>query len=193
MPHLRIVDDDLWQRTRKRQTATTKAMTKDASGNPLNRAHRRQFLLSGLLKCGVCGGGYTIAAQDRYGCATRRSKGTCSNARTITRQEIEARIFDGLKQRLLTPELVETFTRAFHEEINRLQAEQSGKAAAEQAELAKVTRELERLIDAIAAGIDPHSVKDRIATLETRRSTLERSASHKELTPVRLHPKLPEL
>lgn len=88
---------------------------------------------------------------------------------------------------------METFTRAFHEEINRLQAEQSGKAAAEQAELAKVTRELERLIDAIAAGIDPHSVKDRIATLETRRSTLERSANHKELTPVRLHPKLPEL
>jgi hypothetical protein len=27
----------------------------DETGNPLNRAHRHKFLLSGLLKCGCCG------------------------------------------------------------------------------------------------------------------------------------------
>lgn len=30
--------------------------------NALNRAHRRKFLLSGLLTCGCCGGGYTNMA-----------------------------------------------------------------------------------------------------------------------------------
>ena len=29
----------------------------------------RNFLLSGLLVCGSCGGGYTIVGPDRYGCA----------------------------------------------------------------------------------------------------------------------------
>ena len=104
-------------------------MGRDESGNALNRAHRRRFLLSGLLVCGCCGAGYTIMAKDRYGCAGRRSKGTCTNDRTISRQEIEARILKALKQNLLTPELVAEFTRAYQEEVNRLTKEASGKAA----------------------------------------------------------------
>ena len=75
-----------------------------------------QFLLSGLLVCGVCGGGYTIMGKDRYGCAAHRSKGSCGNDRTIGRQAIEGRVLDGLKHRLLAPELFEAFARAYQEE-----------------------------------------------------------------------------
>jgi hypothetical protein len=35
------------------------------------------FILSGWLVCGCFRTGYTIMAKDRYGCAGRRSKGTC--------------------------------------------------------------------------------------------------------------------
>ncbi|HZB92749.1 MAG TPA: hypothetical protein VE397_14985, partial [Stellaceae bacterium] len=42
---------------------------RNEQGNALNRAHRRKFLLSELLVCGECGGGYTIIGKDRYGCA----------------------------------------------------------------------------------------------------------------------------
>ena len=98
---------------------------RDETGNALNRAHRRKFLFSGLLKCGHCGGGYTIVAQDRYGCATRRSKGTCDNCATVSRQEIEGRVLDGLKERLLAPELVREFAQTFQEEINRVAAERN--------------------------------------------------------------------
>jgi hypothetical protein len=55
-------------------------------------------------------------AQDRYGCATRRSKGTCSNSATITRQQIEARVLSGLKDKLMAPELVRTFIEEFQSE-----------------------------------------------------------------------------
>ena len=44
-------------------------------------------------------------AKDRYGCATHRIKGTCSNTTTILRQRIEARVLRGLKDHLLAPEL----------------------------------------------------------------------------------------
>jgi hypothetical protein len=117
-------------------------MGRDEAGNALNRAHRRRFLLSGLLVCGCCGAGYTIMAKDRYGCAGRRSKGTCANDRTISRREIETRILEALKQNLLTPELVAEFTHAYQEEVNRLTKEASGMAMEVEAKLAGVQRKI---------------------------------------------------
>lgn len=92
----------------------TDAGTRGAS---LNASHRSRFLLSGLVTCGCCGGGYTVIGKDRYGCAARRQKGTCDNARTITRQQIGGRVLEGLKERLLAPDLVAKFVRAFQDEI----------------------------------------------------------------------------
>jgi len=85
VPELRIVDDELWNAVKVRQRETAFEIGRTDDGQALNRAHRRRFLLSGLLKCGLCGGGYTIVGKDRYGCATRRAKGTCANAITIIR------------------------------------------------------------------------------------------------------------
>ena len=121
VPELRIIDDELWQRVKARQNAVRTEMGKDETGNPLNRAHRRKFLLSGLLTCGCCGAGYAVLSQDRYGCATYRSKAACTNDVTITRQTVEARVLAGLKDRLLTPELVATFVTTFQQELARLQ------------------------------------------------------------------------
>jgi len=106
VPELRVIEDGLWNAAKLRQRDVSFEIRRDDSGNALNRAHRRKFLLSGLLKCGCCGGGFTIVAQDRYGCATRRAKGTCDNGATVSRQEIEARVLEGLKERLMAPELV---------------------------------------------------------------------------------------
>ena len=115
IPELRIIDGDLWDAAKSRQRAVRTTMARDAAGNALNRTHRRTFLLSGLLTCGCCGGGYTIIAQDRYGCATRRGRGTCDNAATISRQRIEARVLGALKTHLLTPARVEEYIQAFAE------------------------------------------------------------------------------
>ncbi|MCV9940695.1 recombinase family protein [Boseaceae bacterium BT-24-1] len=82
VPELRIVDDELWQAAKRRQETTAFEMSRDEAGNALNRAHRRRYLLSGLLNCGCCGAGYTLVAAGRYGCAGRRSKGLCQNDRS---------------------------------------------------------------------------------------------------------------
>jgi site-specific DNA recombinase len=81
--------------------------------------HRRRFLLSGVLRCGCCGGGYTIIGPDRYGCVTRRSKGICTNDLAIGRHDIEVRVLNGLKERLIAPELVEAFIAEFNAELRR--------------------------------------------------------------------------
>ena len=87
--------------------------------NCLNEAHRPRFLLSGLLRCGCCHGPYAIIGRDRYACSTRKQKGTCYNRLTITRQAVEARVLDRLKERLLAPDLVAAFVKAFREETKR--------------------------------------------------------------------------
>jgi site-specific DNA recombinase len=101
IPDLRIVDDGLWARVKARQQETRFEIGCDEQGNALNRAHRRRYLLSGLIVCGCCGGAYTIVGPDRYGCATRRSKGTCSNTLRIGRNEIEARVLEALRERMM--------------------------------------------------------------------------------------------
>ena len=57
---LRIVDDALWQRVKAKQAEVRTAMARDEHGVPLNRAHRAQHLLSGLLFCDACGSPYAM-------------------------------------------------------------------------------------------------------------------------------------
>jgi site-specific DNA recombinase len=73
-------------------------ITRVADGNALNGAHRRNYLLSDLLKRGACGGSIIINATS-YGCATQRSNGTGSNHYRIRRAELERRVLDWNEQR----------------------------------------------------------------------------------------------
>lgn len=101
VPHLRIVDEELWEAVKRRQAVVSRPLTDPHTTTPLNDLHRPRFLLSGLLTCGFCGGGFTITAKHRYGCARRGRQGTCSNSRGIKRQDLERRVLDGLRSSLV--------------------------------------------------------------------------------------------
>lgn len=86
--------------------------------NRPERANRAKHLFSGLLKCGDCGGGYTIVGKSHYGCANTRNKGICENRLTIKREDLEARVLSGLKKQLLRPDLIAEFVSAYQVEYN---------------------------------------------------------------------------
>jgi len=191
VPDLRIIADELWDRAKWRQRQARIEIGRNEAGNALNRVHRRQFLFSGLLQCGICGGGYTIMGKDRYGCATHRAKGTCSNNRTVRRQEIEARVLDGLKHRLMAPEPFREFAKAFHDELNRAAAETERQRAQLAHDLAAVERRIEGMLRAIEDGLYNPSMKDRMAALEERKRILAEEIGLTARDPaVRLHPNL---
>ena len=74
------------------------------------RARRPNYLLSGLLKCGACGGGFSKISQSHYGCSTARNKGTCHNLLAVRRDQLEATVLDGAQvDQLMQPELVTAF------------------------------------------------------------------------------------
>ncbi len=189
VPELRIVPQDLWDTVKQRQAEARIEMGEDDEGNALNRAHRRHFLLSGLLTCGCCGGGYTIVGKDRYGCANRRGKGTCNNGHTIVRQRIEQRVLSALKSRMLTPELVEEFVRTFAEEVALHQREAAGRRTQLEHSLAGVERRLQGVLRAIEDGAWNESLRSRLTDLEASKTDLRAQLVNAAKPPqIVLHP-----
>ena len=204
VPALRIVDEDLWVSVKTRQATLREAVGKplprkeggggDNSKNRLNEAHRPRFLLSGLLRCGCCNGPYAVIGRDRYACSTRKQKGTCDNRLTITRQEIEARVLEGLKERLLAPDLVAVFVNAFRDESKRqrdaLQAEWAGR----ERKAAELDRKIASIFRAIEDGLYEPAMKARLVELKEERDRLktETRAFDPAALDVLMHPQLAE-
>lgn len=179
VPELRIVDDALWQRARERQgeiaekyANVTEAVRKHHKKNRLNGTRRPKSLLSGLVFCGCCGWPYSLRGADRFACSNHISKGACSNSRTIPREELEARVLCGLKDRMMAPEIVEEAMRAYAEETNRLNRERRSSGDAWKAELVKIEKQIRGIIEAIKAGMFHESMKAEMDTLETRKTEL---------------------
>ncbi len=59
---------------------------------------RPQYLLSGLLVCGACGGGFSKINSARYGCSAARNKGesVCNSKKTIKRSMLESTVLNAL-------------------------------------------------------------------------------------------------
>ena len=179
VPGLRIVDDELWQAARARQSEIAETFAKVTEGvrehhrqNRLNGARRPRTLLSGLIFCGCCGGPYSLRGPQRYACSNHISKATCDNSRTIRQDELECRVLAGLKDRMLSPEIVEEAMCAFAQETNRLNRERRSNGDAWRTELAKVEKQIAQIVDAIADGMYHPSMKQKMTGLEARKQEL---------------------
>ena len=72
--------------------------------------------------------------------------------------------------------------------MNRIRIDQSAGHRAREVELERVTRELDRYVDAIGQGVPPVRVKDKMIELEARRAELMADGKRpKEPVPY-LHP-----
>ena len=99
VPELRIVDDELWQAVKARQAeARKRAFPKPAASETDEAAatrtgfwtnQRPKHLLTGLMRCGVCGGGYHKISSTLFGCASARNKGTCDNRLNIKVERLD--------------------------------------------------------------------------------------------------------
>ena len=131
-PELAIVSRELWDAVKARQAGLderTAAKKRESLGAtprlPFWSKRRPRYLFSGLMRCGVCGGGFSKISEAHFGCSTARNKGetVCGNRLTIRRDALEATVMDGLRSRLMDPALFKVFAQEFAAEWNRLQAE----------------------------------------------------------------------
>ena len=148
-PHLQIVQPeqfDAAQDLRKKRGSSVPAYQR-----------KPRHLLSGLLRCGVCGGGLSSGNANkrrRLYCTNWKESRSCDNGRMFYCDEIEARVLNGLRTQLSHPEAISRFILTYTAERKRL------------AESGTATRaELERKL-----------VKAELAQQRTVRAMIESSA-----------------
>lgn len=198
VPHLRIIDDALWARVKRRQGAIRQdILTERADANDaprVERGHRPRYLLSGLLHCGCCGSGYIMISASRYGCAAARNSGTCSNRKTIARDAVEKRVLNGLQSRLMHPDLIREYIITCQQEIQRERSDTLAARSEHERRHARVVWEIENIVTAISKGMFYESMKAKMDALETERVDLEaKLVALPEPEPVILHPGLADI
>jgi site-specific DNA recombinase len=192
VPELRIIDQPLWDAVKARQTAN--AVEGDGIGMWDRR--RPRHLLSGLMVCGECGGGYSKVAQSRFGCSSARNKGesVCRNKRTTTCDAVDNVVLHGLQEHLMAPELVALFCEEYLREVNRLRREAEASLDDMKIALAKVQREQARFIEAIREGAPAGPLAQPMALLEKEEQRLvEAIGDAKKPDPIRLHPGMAQI
>ncbi len=186
VPHLRIVPDDLW--------AASDAARRAYAGKQLTQTTRPKRLLSGLVKCGQCGGGYIVIRPDRWGCSKRRECGpsVCTNERTVTTADLERRVLGGLADRLLDPDLVSAFVREYHAEHTRRSREATKRNAGLRRQLTEAEARVARLVETLASGGNEFADLRTAMTEATReRDALAQALSDSDAgSVVALHPQL---
>jgi len=186
VPELRIVDDNLWQAAKARQSATRHTVKAG-----IVRARRPKYLFSGLTQCGSCGGGFVLSSHDLLTCFNARSRGTCTNRRSIKRQDVEARALRAMRERFFEPGAFAAFCESFTAEMSLRRREHIAQLAGARRELAAVERQLHEIMNALGEGYRSEGWKAELVTLDARKAALTIALAEPPLPA--LHPRMAEV
>jgi site-specific DNA recombinase len=176
VPWLRIVGQDLWDRVKARQQnmRSPRASAAIRMAKVHYRSHYPKHLLSGLLTCSSCGGGFTIRRHDDYGCAARHARGTCSNQLRIGRQALENKVLDGLKERLASdPERCAAFCEAYSLRLIDLRNERQVGIGALRDELTRLETECCRIREQLEQAPTEFNVNAELERVINQRAVIE--------------------
>ncbi len=194
IPALRIVDDELWQKVAARlEEREASPRARKVRASRFWEKRRPGYLLTGLIRCGQCGGRFTSVGGDYLACSAARKMGNCDNRRGIPRPLLEDFIFETLKQHLMHPDLVKEFIAEFHAEVNRQNRGHQLTMENKKRDFAEITRRHSGLIDAIADGLRTTGLKERLEQLEQRKTELAQAIAEAPPVAPQLHPNLAEL
>lgn len=168
---LRIVSNALWAAARDRIGAP------GCRGGGRGAGRRPVSALGGILRCGECGGAVVVVSADKYGCAAHKDRGptVCSGV-YVRRDATQNRLLSALRDELLSPaSLAYVQTEIKRLRSSRAAAIDNGQAAAK-TRLAALEREINNLVDAIAAAGWSKALQDRLAKAEQERDRVRQAA-----------------
>src|SRR5208282_4101383 len=186
--HLAIIDSGVFDKAQE--------MLESLAHKRLAHRRRPKHLLSGLLKCGVCGGGMSSMGADKTGktriiCSTYHNSGSCSHSRIYYASSIITLVIKGIRENLEHPDAIKEFLREYHEERQRLNRQKALEAARVHKDLADVERKMRNIVNALAEGLTRASiVRETLLELETHKEELTKlaTANVAEEQIISLHP-----
>lgn len=174
-PELRIVSEDLWK------AAHTAIEAKRKFGNQRNGGMNRtdasrQYIFSGILKCGLCGrrlvivSGTSKKGNGRYGCPGHRNQGVCENTLTIRQSRLEEQLLAAIEERLREPKMMARIVTRFRTELDARLKSLKSQHSSQEADLPRRRQKLQeqagRITDAIAAAGHSEALLKRLSQIE---------------------------
>lgn len=174
MPELRLIDDATWEAVRRQDEPQRDVLGVPRRGRPPTR------LLSGIARCGICGGpmqgGNTMSGRKTirsYRCAWAHDRGptVCTNTMHRPADEMEGAVLGWIREFALAPSV--TARILCHLRELSVRGEDPASAAVERlaAEEGRVSAEIARLTAALATSDDPPEAI--VAALRVREGRLK--------------------
>lgn len=142
--------------------------------NNSSRTPDRCYLLSGLIRCGICGApmvGYTTKSKGheykRYGCTNNRKFRNCGQ-KHVNAEKLEEYLLHMLRSRVLIPEYIEAL-------VDRVIAgtDRNNERSAIAAEIQSLDSKQANLLAAIELGSPPQLLIDRVNDISQKRELLK--------------------
>ena len=187
VPDLRILDEASWNAARDRQRQLEKTRSKreahDRNGLSASQGlRRRKFLLSGLLRCGKCGGSLTVAGSGnarRYYCANAKEKGKsiCEGMPGLPIRQAEEQVIGHLRDHLMTEQAYRRFKETFTRQWTAGKREADEVRRMKDRTIAKLEKDRTALLATVKRGI---ATDELLKELEEVGKELERARIEKE-------------
>src|SRR5712692_4056520 len=145
----------------------------------LNRSASSGNLLTGFLKCGLCGANLVIVTGRRrrhamYGCPQHFYRGACANGLKIRQEYLERQLFSERQAAVLRPEVIEYTVREFQRQLESAQIDASQDRERAQEKKKELEEQLQRLTAAVAESGHSPFLLQAIAEREGELAEVER-------------------
>ena len=167
-----IIDDTLWYKVQEA------LRVKKLKRNGRHRPGDEDYLLTGKLRCGKCGG-YMIGMSGRsktgdihyyYACQNRRVGRTCDK-KNIRRDVIEPAVAQAIKEYCLTDDAIEWIADKTVEYWEK--ADRNLQLDSIEGDLVAVQSSISNVMKAIEMGVVTETTRDRLIELEKQRTDLK--------------------
>lgn len=186
-PRLRIVDEEVFAAVQSLKARKSIVIPQ----------HRRKpkHLLSGLLRCSVCGGGMSKKDVDhgrpRIVCTQSHNTGTCENKRPYYLDAIERGVLAGLKDHLGSRAAIDLYLKTYNAERKRLASSGADERDRLVARLREVETQRDRTLQGFTKGFVSEEDAGRILPAlkdEQERLVTELAALGSRSSVIELHP-----
>ena len=144
----------------------------------LNRSASSRNLLTGFLKCGLCGGNLVIVTgrQRRhamYGCPQHFYRSTCSNGLKVRQECLEKELLSDLQQAILQPEAIDYALQESQRHLDSVLVSAGQDRERKKGRKNELREQLQRLTGAVAQSGHSASLLQAIAEREQELAELE--------------------
>ncbi|EAA0009769.1 TPA: recombinase family protein [Clostridioides difficile] len=168
-----IIDKEVFRQAQEMMQKRKKA--------PGSHKATTSYLLTGLIKCGECGG-YAMQGnkrKDKYGndyisyrCGCRKQKRGCNN-KEIKRDYLEEFVLTELEKHVLNDEAIPALSKELNERLKIKSNDNHDMLNNLRNKLEKVNKEIENILTAIMNGIVNNMLKDKLDELEQIKLNLD--------------------